>query len=146
MRQPRHLTAGLLLGLLALASGLAVSLPARADDGESPLERSMQLLEFHYLNLRLQAAAGDLGEDSLAEVCGMQAAALEAKGLVPAAAAKLAEEEQEAFVLAYRRGMVALLQRLLELELLLCDGDLESAATVLEGITVHMKRSHDTFQ
>ncbi len=147
MTSAQKLATGLLLvGTLALVVLVGTATPARADDGESPLERSMQLLEFHYLNLRMQASAGNLGEASLDAVCGMQTAALEAKVLVPAAAAKLEEGERAKFVRAYRGGMVVLIQKLLALELLLCDGDLETAATAVEGITIHMRRSHDTFQ
>ena len=102
------------------------------------IEDTVKLLRKHLKEPATYPAA----LDALAEI---EHHSLQAKKLVPAAAATLPEAEQAAFKLAYRRQMVDFLRRQLELEAALLDGDAPAVKAAFDAFREMEDPSHERF-
>ncbi len=83
---------------------------------ETELARHMEIVEEGLRNLRRSVRDPEKNADSLVTVIACERAIMACKGEVPSMAAKVPEAERDAFVTAFRVGMVEMLENFLVLE------------------------------
>jgi len=149
--RPRRFLAPAVLVLLAAAAAAPPApappcgAPAVADDDDTPLVQEMEQLDaaMEFLKRSILDAAQDAR--SLEQVVIAEQACLASKQRTPRMAAGLPDAERARFVADYRRGMIALLAGLLELETALLDGDRERARAAWKKLDRMKDEGHDAF-
>lgn len=131
-----------LLPTLALAGLVAFAAP-RADEG--PIGTHMEVIEGAMKKLRRAVPDPEQRAACLELVVEIESAALEAKQGVPPMAEKLPEGERAAFGAAYRKEMVQLMTRVLELETALIDGEQEAIDTAYRKLRAMEDSGHERF-
>jgi hypothetical protein len=133
------------LALLLLHAPAPFSLQEAQEGEETELAHHMEGIE-DALKLLRKHLKDEAGRAPALEALGdMERLSLLCKGLVPSAARNLPESERSAFVTAYRRTMVDFLQRQLELEAALLDGDADGARTAFERVREMEDSAHERF-
>jgi hypothetical protein len=134
--------------LLPLAFPLAAALQEKEkehDEPETELAERMEELEDHTKALRKSLKPEGSSADALTHLAEIQRLTLVCKTMTPAAAGKLPEKERAAFVTAFRRSMVDFMQRQLELEAALLDGDAPAAQAAFDRFREMEDSSHERF-
>lgn len=111
----------------------------------SPLEEAMESIKGGVRKLRRSLRKPESDADSLATLASMQAAALAAKSESPRMTASVPGAEQAAFLTAYRKEMITLLQTLLSLETALLDGNREGANAAFDALRGLEDPAHERF-
>ncbi|MEO0649757.1 MAG: hypothetical protein AAFZ65_03655 [Planctomycetota bacterium] len=144
MRSKALLLSSLLLPLSWLTAG--GSNAAQEDDAPNALYQSMQTLNAGLRDLRGALLKEDL--DALfATLDQVELAIVTGKGQVPETVAAVAEDQREAFVRDFRLEQLQLLERMLQFEKLVLDGELTEAEEFLKTEIYAMKRpSHSRFK
>lgn len=136
----------LLLPIALLSSlSLAPLLPARDDGPETELGSHMEKLEDTVKQLRKNLKEPATYPAALEALESIQHHSLQAKKLVPAAAAKLPEAERAAFTRDYRKQMIEFLRHQLALEEALLDGNAEAAKAAFDKFREMEDPSHERF-
>lgn len=146
--------------LLSLAAaGLAVLTPfavegadhhegdgAQEEHEDEVLHESMEALNTGLRELRGLMRAGEV-DPMLPVLDGIQAAVVAGKGATPATIAAVPEAQQAAFLRDFRAEQLELLSKLVRVEELLLEGDVEAANTHLNEEVMSMKRgAHQRFK
>jgi hypothetical protein len=137
-------TSALLLLLVWPAPRLRPQEP-HPSEHETELAGHMEQIEDTAKLLRKHLKDESARPAALAALAEIERLTLTCKALVPAAAAKLPENEHGAFVTAYRRTMVDFLTRQLELEAALLDGDTEATKDAFERFREMEDSAHERF-
>lgn len=140
---PVALTVALLFGS-GLSEAQDAPKPAPAAE-EHPLEAAMSRIEGAMKSLRRSVRDVEQRSASLTELDALQHAAIDAKSLVPPMAKKLEGAAREELLLAYRRTLTVVLQRALELEQAVIDGDVERSKTAWEALSALEDEGHEKF-
>lgn len=109
------------------------------------LEESMEKIKGGVRKLRRSLKSAESDADSLMAIAGIQAAALTAKGESPRMTGSLPEAERAAFIVAYRKQMIELLQSMLTLESALLDGNREAATAAFDAMRGLEDPAHERF-
>ena len=117
--------------------------PAHAPD--SVLESHMHGIEDAIHDLRRSLKDPAKSADSLASIAKLQADAVVAKSELPRMLPHVPEAERPAFVVAYRREMVRLLEASLKLESAVLDGKPEPIKEAFEALRAMEDPAHDRF-
>jgi hypothetical protein len=144
MKTLLSLTLGALAALTFLPLG-AVRAAQEDEHEHTELAGHMEALEDTVKVLRKALREPVARADALAAIAEIQRLSLLAKGLVPEIAAKLPETERAALTDAYRRTMVDFLQRQLELEAALLDGDAAKLQAAFDAFREMEDSAHERF-
>lgn len=131
----------LLSGLLTPAVSLAQA-PAAAPT----LDVLMGQINRQYRMVKAQVADKAQNTKTLESLTAMQTAATTAKGMTPASVTSLPEAQRAAKLAEYRKGMVALLKALIEMEENLLADDNTKAAAMVAKIDAIQKEGHTAFR
>ena len=105
------------------------------------MERLEQALKAVRRNLKDEGAR----PEALRVILELEHATVEARGHVPALAAKLPEAERAAFVADYRRMMIDMQRAELDLEAALLDGEPEAIQKAFDAVREFEDRGHERF-
>lgn len=133
------------LALVVLISGLAA--PAFAQAPAAPaLDVLMGQINRQYRLVKAQVADKAQNAKTLEALNAMQTATTTAKGMTPASVTALPEAQRAAKLGEYRKGMLALLKALVELEENLLADDNTKAAAMVAKIDAIQKDGHTAFR
>lgn len=139
------LTAPLISGSLQQAPAV-VSQEPEEDHEHTVIEDQMKKIKGGMRSLRRGLRDAETLPAALPVILEMQAAAQIAKAEVPVMAHGIADEkERAAFVVAYRKGMIATQKVMLELEEAVLAGDLEKCAALYKALGEGRDKGHDSF-
>lgn len=132
---------------LALVSSLSLVpfLPVRDDGQETELGSHMEKIEDTVKLLRKNLKEPATYPAALEALRSIEHHSLQAKKLVPAAAAKLPEGERAAFTRDYQKQMIQFLRHQLALEEALLDGNAEAAKAAFDQFREMEDPSHERF-
>lgn len=136
------------LALLLVPLVLVAPRPAGAQSDapqESALAKAMKRMESSMRTLRRAVRDTEQRPSALQELEALQLAVLDARRLVPPLAETLPEGERGALLGAYRRALTVFLQRALELELAVLDGDVERAQKLWAELGELEDQGHERF-
>ena len=143
------LTIGLVLTLLAppVPSAPAQEEPPSgvAEDPDEILIENMKVIEDGMKALRKQLSKPEQYPAALALVVSMQESALTCKLIPPPMTIGLEQEERPAFVLSYRKDMIAMEEAMLALELALLEGDSEVVKERYKALRDLEEPAHERF-
>ncbi len=133
--------------LLAAPAGPGLSSFTRvahaAEDTE--LQKQMEVIEDGMKKLRRSLKKAEDNAQSLETIGKMQAAAIACKTEVPPAAAKVPEADRAKFLAGYRKGMVALVAEMCQMEIALLDGDNAKAEELFKGLKKIEDDGHEKY-
>ena len=109
------------------------------------LADTMLELQSALKKLRRSVRKQEQESDSLAHLQVIQRTALITKDLVPAMTADVPEADRAAFVKAYRREMLVLLQKCIACEIAVLDGDTDAANALYKEIAAMEDSGHERF-
>jgi len=139
--------------MLTVLVGLALATTVARADKHQPTEGQPLLLEDHMgemnralRRLKRLLADPEKTEESLVLVATIQQHALPAKAMVPTMAQDVEPAKRKAFVTAYRRQMIGLVQALLTLEDQLLSGQGQLALETYGNIRRIQKEGHHSFR
>ncbi len=136
------------LALLLLLPVLAAPRPAGAQSdapAEEALAQAMKRMESSMRVLRRSVRDAAQRPSALTELEALQLAVLDARRLAPPMAKSVPEAERDALLRAYRRALTVFLQRALELELAVLDGDVERAQKLWSELGELEEQGHERF-
>lgn len=116
----------------------------RVDD-HGALEEGMEAIKSSIRSLRRSLKKPEMDAASLATVAKMQVATIRAKGEVPHMTGTLPEQEQPAFVKAYRHEMIRLMRATLTLEAAIVDGEREAIQEAFSALRKLEDPAHERF-
>jgi len=129
----------------ALLSTLALASFQDGEHEETELGSHMEKIEDTVKLLRKHLKEPATYPAALEALAEIEHHSLQAKKLVPAAAASLPEAERAALTSAYRRQMVDFLRHQLDLEAALLDGNAEAAKAAFDLFRAMEDPSHERF-
>ena len=143
------MSAMLFLGRVSFSAPVADGdqyLNSSAEDGpDEAIEQAME--EIHRGGKAVRRALRKKQLDAaLLAISIAQKGVVEAKKLVPAAALKLEGEAQARMKADYRKRLIEVLEKWLQIEKLLIDGKMEEAATTMKEISELEKSGHEKYE
>jgi len=147
----RTILSALLVPLLGVLALLALSLRSpeagsAATVDEGPLAEAMEAIEDELRALREGMKKGAEGTpDCLRAVAALQVAAGEAKVAVPPMAEEKEGAERADFLREFRRSLIGMQRKLLDLEERLLDGKLEEAQALYKEVRRMEDSGHERF-
>ena len=143
--------AGLLIGLTSLSTSERATAQVQDPAVETPVDPdeilidNMKVVEDGMKALRKQLSKPEQYPQALELVVSMQQAAMTCKLIPPPMTIGLPEEERPAFVLAYRKDMIAMQEAMLALELALLDGDTDAVKDRYKALRDLEEPAHERF-
>ena len=143
-RRARHLLWAAPVALL-LAAGIPLALAEPTQD-KSELQKHMAKNQKAFLRIRKWSKDPKLNVKTLAQVSVLQQELLHAKSLVPKRAKGLGDKEKKAFILAYRKGIIKMINLTLKLETHLLEGKDKLVQKAVKELLEHLRKSHEKFK
>jgi hypothetical protein len=138
--------------MIVVAVALAIAAPVSAlvqekkgKDKETELHRNMEAMDTGLHALKASVKDATKNAESLATVVEMQAAAQVCKTQTPKMTAEVPEAERAGFVKSYRKQIIVLQQKLLELETALLDGDQAKSEELYRALKKLEEDGHEKF-
>jgi len=129
-----------------LAPGIAASAPSLVrEEDDTPLMKEMEKLDAAMELLKRSVLDPAQDAKSLEQLAIAQQACVASKSMVPKMAEKTPVAERAGFVTSYRKGMVAVLVELANLEAAVLDGDRERARSLWKKLDGMKDEGHNTF-
>ena len=122
--------------------------PGAPDDpaiGDEAIEKAMAAMKSAGRSIRRSLRKNDVAT-ALQVVNRMQISVIEAKKLVPVAAKKLKGEARTAIERDFRQRLITVLERWIQIEKALLQGDTEQASELMKGISELKKSAHKEFE
>src|SRR5262245_8925510 len=135
----------LLLPLATLISFAAPPRPGPQEKKETELQKQMEVIDKGMNKLKSSLKDAAKNAESLATLIEMQKAAQASKTETPKMTTSLPEADRAKFVTSYRKQIIALQQKLLELETVLLDNDSAKAEQVYRALKVLEENGHEQF-
>jgi hypothetical protein len=112
---------------------------------ETELHKSMEALDDGLHKLKVSMKDPTKSADSLAALAGMERSAQECKLQTPKMTSTVPEADRAEFVKSFRKQIIVLQQRMLEMETALLDGDHAKAEELLRKLKLLEEDGHEKF-
>lgn len=142
-----HKRTFLLLFPLATLTSFTMPLPLSPQEKkiDTELQKQMEVIEHGMDKLKKSLKDAAKNAESLTTLLEMQTAAQASKLEKPKMTAAVPEAERATFLTSYRKQIIALQQKLLELESVLLDNDSAEAEQVYRALKVLEEDGHEKF-
>ncbi len=119
--------------------------PAAEHQLDSPLETAMETIDRGMKALRRSVDSPEKAADNLTRLRDMQVAALTARGLCPEPFTPLSDVEKVVWRIGFERKMLAVTDRLLQVEQAIVEARFADAKALYSELTALKKEGHDTY-